>query len=329
MTQPLISVIVPVYNVENYLNKCVDSIVNQTYKNLEIILVDDGSTDKCPEICDEWAKKDSRIRVIHKENGGAGDARNAALDTVKSPLIGIVDSDDYILPDMYEKLYNALIENNTDLSVCTYSLFDMYDNPLPRQRIMPEFHCKVVSREEALNTFTNPEYGSEYDFLWTKLYKSEVFNEIRFPKGNKHDDTATIHRIIGVCNKIALLNETLYMYRKHDKSVMGILNKKYFDIHEFHDREFIAQDRYNYFMSINRPDLAEKHGTISECGVYGVILRTLWKVNFLQYMSDICPLFLDTSYKLIKSGKIKNWLRVVKLTFVIFRSMFRPFIKEE
>ena len=324
-TRPLLSVIIPVYNVEKYLNKCIQSIVNQTYTNLEIILVNDGSIDSSPAICEEWAKRDSRVRVIHKENGGAGDSRNAALDTVKSPLIGIVDSDDYILPDMYEKLYNAMIENDADMSICSFSRVDANDNPLPRKRIMPESHCKVVSREEALNTFTKPPYYSEYELLWTKLYKSEIFKGIRFPKGNKHDDTATIHRIIGACNKIVLLNESLYVHRVHDKSVMGILRQKYFDIHEFHDRKFIYQDRYNYFMSINKIDLAKKEIIYA----YGFIIANLPKVNYLQYRRDISPFMFDTIRKLIKSGNFKNYLRIVKLALMCLRSIFRPYLHEE
>ena len=317
--------IIPVYNVEKYLNKCVQSVVNQTYTNLEIILVDDGSTDNSPAICDEWAKRDPRVRVIHKENGGAGDSRNAALDTVKSPLIGIVDSDDYILPDMYEKLYNAMIENDADMSICTFSLIDANDNPLPRKRIMIESHCEVFSREEAFNAYEKPQYSFEYDVLWTKLYKSEILNWIRFPKGNKHDDSATKHRIIGACNKIVLLNEVLCVHRYHDKSVMGILSQKYFDIHDFHDKEFIAQDRYNYFMSINRPDIAVKSFRFA----HSTLASTLKKVNYLQYRHEISPFLSETICGLIKSCKFTYWLRALNLVRLLFCSIFRPYLHEE
>ena len=121
---PLISVIVPVYKAEKYLDKCVQSIVNQTYKNLEIILVDDGSPDNCPEMCDEWAKKDSRIKVIHKENGGVSSARNAGLDNSFGDYIGFVDSDDFIENDFYECLYDNLVENGADISFCTFKTLD-------------------------------------------------------------------------------------------------------------------------------------------------------------------------------------------------------------
>lgn len=119
--EPLISVIVPVYNVEKYLDKCVDSIVNQTYKNLEIILVDDGSPDNCPKMCDNWAKKDKRIKVIHKENGGVSSARNVGIDNAKGEYIGFVDSDDWTEKKYIQKLYEVLIQENADIALCGYN----------------------------------------------------------------------------------------------------------------------------------------------------------------------------------------------------------------
>ncbi|MGN1420914.1 MAG: glycosyltransferase family 2 protein [Eubacterium sp.] len=118
MNTPLISIIVPVYNAEKYLDRCVESIVNQTYKNLEIILVDDGSPDNCPAMCDEWAKKDSRIKAVHKENGGAASSRNAGLDIATGEYVGFVDSDDYIDLDMYEIMLNQIVENEADAARC-------------------------------------------------------------------------------------------------------------------------------------------------------------------------------------------------------------------
>lgn len=120
MEEKLISIIVPVYNVEKYLKECIDSVISQTYKNLEIILVDDGSTDKSGEICDEYSKKDSRIKVIHKENGGLSDARNVALDIAKGEYIGFVDSDDYVEKDMFETLYKLAEEHNTEISSISF-----------------------------------------------------------------------------------------------------------------------------------------------------------------------------------------------------------------
>ena len=120
MNKSLVSVIIPVFRVEDYLNRCVESIVNQTYDNLEIILVDDGSDDNCPHMCDEWAKKDDRIVVYHKQNGGLSDARNFGTDKANGELITYIDSDDYILPEYVEHLYNSLVEHNADISCCNF-----------------------------------------------------------------------------------------------------------------------------------------------------------------------------------------------------------------
>ena len=120
MQQPLLSVIVPIYNVENYLDRCVESIVNQTYKNLEIILVDDGSPDNCPRMCDKWAEKDSRIKVVHKENGGLSDARNAGIPLTKGEIISFIDSDDWIEPAAYESLYNQAYRETVECVMFSY-----------------------------------------------------------------------------------------------------------------------------------------------------------------------------------------------------------------
>ena len=122
----LLSVIVPIYNVEDYLNRCVDSIINQTYKNLEIILVDDGSPDNCPQMCDDYAKKDSRIRVVHKENGGLSDARNAGMKVATGEYVSFIDSDDYISLDFYETLFQTMVDNDSDIVEC--SVVKFYEN---------------------------------------------------------------------------------------------------------------------------------------------------------------------------------------------------------
>ena len=320
MTQPLLSVIIPVYNTEKYLNECIQSVVNQTYANLEIILINDGSTDNSPAICDEWAKKDSRIRVIHKENGGAGDSRNAALDTVKSPLIGIVDSDDYILPDMYEKLYNAMIENDADLSICTLSLVDINDNVYPYKSAFSQ-SLKLISRDEAFNIYND---ALEYDVLWTKLYKSEIFNDIRL-LDNLHEDTAIIHRVIGKCNKIVLLNQALYIHLLNNSGITNILYQAKFNLREFQDRKFIAQDRYNYFMSINRPDLASESWRAAHYALAYILKR----VNYFEYKHEISPFLGETICGLIKSCKFKYWIRALNLVRLFFCSIFRPYLHEE
>ena len=154
----LISIIIPVYNVEQYLSRCIDSVINQTYKNLEIILIDDGSTDDSGEICDEYALKDNRIKVMHKQNGGVSSARNEGLDISKGNYIGFIDSDDFIEKDMYEFLYDLLTKNNCDISCCNKFIFK--DNKFIASKSFPKGN--VLSFNEVLN-------DSKHDFyIWNK-----------------------------------------------------------------------------------------------------------------------------------------------------------------
>ena len=150
-----ISVIVPVYNVEQYLERCVDSIINQTYKNLEILLVNDGSTDNSGQLCDELAKKDDRIRVIHKENGGLSDARNVGIDEAEAELIGFIDSDDYIDEDMYETLYRQLRESNADLSMCGH--YDVF-HQIPEKQV-PHHDAVIADMENSYLKYKGEYYG--------------------------------------------------------------------------------------------------------------------------------------------------------------------------
>ena len=298
--------------------------MNQTYKNLEIILVDDSSPDNCPAMCDEWAEKDSRIRVIHKENGGVSSARNAGLDTMKGTLVGFIDSDDYIELDMYEKLYNALAENDADMSVCSLWDIDENGNPFPQQ--WNPVDKNLISGVEALADIYHM-----HSVVWNKLYKREIFSSLRFEVEHvniiyyQYEDDLIIHHILGQCNKIAVIKDRLYFYVQNSANSMSRASRGKGIINAFRCSVYVLKDRLNYLQNFKEyVPLDETIGSY-----YGTLINILRKVNFLQYRRDIWPFFLDTSHKLIKSGKIKNWLRIVKLVLVLFRSMFRPFIKEE
>ena len=212
--QPLISVIVPVYNVAEYLQECVDSIINQTYKNLEIILVDDGSTDACPDICDEYAKRDSRIRVIHKKNGGLSDARNAGLDICTGEWIGFVDSDDYIAHDMYEKLYYGAIVNSSDVAVCHFYCRDNGSS----------FNSSNFSRKEIYTTKQDmicQMFSGGGGTLSTclKLYERKIFSNLRFPKGINYEDAYIVLDVIKLTTCMVVLPDMLYFYRNRKGSI--------------------------------------------------------------------------------------------------------------
>lgn len=204
--EDLISVVVPVYKVEKYLNRCVDSIINQTYKNLEIILVDDGSPDGCPEICDEYAKKDSRIKVIHKENGGLSDARNVGIDIAKGKFITFIDSDDYINGNYIELLYHTCIENEADMAITSHKV--IYENGTVIEKETEE---KInLNSKDVLNRIL---YDDGIDLsAWAKLYKRELFKEIRYPKDRLFEDAATTYKLIDECDKISINSKSTYNY---------------------------------------------------------------------------------------------------------------------
>lgn len=208
-----ISVIVPVYNVEQYLERCVDSIINQTYTNLEIILVNDGSTDNSGKLCDELAKKDERIRVIHKENGGLSDARNRGIDEAKSELVGFIDSDDYIDSDMYEVLLENLNDTDADLSMC--ALYDVYNNTPEEQVTNKEIW--ELSSEQAIKMVMEAKILSVTAV--NKLYRKSLFSDLKFEVGKIAEDAFIMIKLLDKCEKIVATNEKKYYYVHRENSI--------------------------------------------------------------------------------------------------------------
>ena len=208
-----ISVIVPVYNVEQYLERCVDSIINQTYKNLEIILVNDGSTDNSGQLCDELAKKDDRIRVIHKKNGGLSDARNVGIDEAEAELVGFIDSDDYIDEDMYEVLINNLKAANADLSMCGH--YDVYNN-VPESQVSDKKTWEL-SPQEAIKMVMEAKILSVTAV--NKLYKKSLFSELKFEIEKIAEDAFIMIKLLDKCNKIVATNEKKYYYVHRENSI--------------------------------------------------------------------------------------------------------------
>ena len=211
-----ISIIVPVYKVEPYLDKCVSSIVNQTYKNLEIILVDDGSPDNCPAMCDAWAEKDSRIRVIHKTNGGLSDARNAGMTVATGELMAFVDSDDWIAPDMYEYLYQRLTEDNSDIAACGVQM--VWENKTPSRMLTRDGNC-VLNQEEAMRAIIEESWLKQP--VWYKLYKTALVRDILFPKGKCHEDVFWSYQAVGKAKKVSISDYIGYYYLQRGGSIMG------------------------------------------------------------------------------------------------------------
>ena len=237
----LVSIIVPIYKVEPYLRRCLDSIVNQTYTNLEIILVDDGSPDTCPQICDEYAAKDKRIVVIHKENGGLSDARNAGLEISKGEYISFVDSDDWVDEKYIEILLNSAIAENTDIAI--------------GENIQTNGFCNKPKNISTIKTYSSKEalyhLFSQNHIAFTiscgKLYKKELFSNLHFPIGKYHEDEFTTYILFYRSKKIVYTNCILYYYFRHSNSITG--SRHPWDVLE------VFEQRYLFFKNKNEKDL--------------------------------------------------------------------------
>jgi len=213
---PKVSVIVPVYKVEEYLRQCIESIIVQTYANLEIVLVDDGSPDNCGKICDEYAEKDARIIVIHKQNGGLSDARNVGIEVATGEYLTFVDSDDWLENDMVETLYNNIVNHNADISCCGYYFSYVGENV-----------ASVV--EDGLYIFSGSE-NMIMQYIVTgiidviaccKLYKAYIFKETRYPYGKIHEDNYAIIDVLSLANTIVVDNTPKYYYRQRKSGIAG------------------------------------------------------------------------------------------------------------
>lgn len=228
----LISIIVPVCNVEKYLKKCVDSILNQTYRNIEVILIDDGSPDNCGKICDEYAQQDSRVKVMHIKNGGVSNARNIGIEMSVGQYIGFVDSDDVISEEMYEKLLQVALENNADIVQCNYCYLFEDDHTENMERKIN--NKKIDSVDEVKRAFIN---GLIYPSVATKLFKKEIVRNIRFNTALKvAEDRLFVFECCCKSSKVVLIDDVLYYYFQRENSAIHI-----FDIKQFEDDTYVSK----------------------------------------------------------------------------------------
>lgn len=213
--EPLISIVLPIYNVEKYLSNCIESVLNQTYKNLEVILVDDGATDSCGRICDEYAEKDKRIVVYHKENGGLSDARNYGLEHCKGQYVTFIDSDDYIDSDYISYLYSVLIKHGTKMSICQHKVH--YD--IGKIKDLGHLGDEKLSSKECLERML---YHDVIDTsAWAKLYRTDLFDNVRYPKGKIFEDIGTTYKLMLASGQIACGYEAKYHYIFHENSIVN------------------------------------------------------------------------------------------------------------
>lgn len=210
-----ISVIVPIYGVEKYLQRCIDSLLKQTYTDYELILVDDGSPDSCPIICDEYAKRDKRIKVIHKENGGLSDARNTGMQEATGEYIVFVDSDDWVCDDYLEKLLQAISDTEADICECEV-IYAYGDEQKPMQISKA---LDIYSAEQSLKLLMEDRVFHQY--VWNKIYRREVIGDILFPKGKTNEDEFWTYQIFGKAKKIIKIQAALYFYFQRPDSIMG------------------------------------------------------------------------------------------------------------
>ena len=258
---PLISVIVPIWNTEQYLDTCVKSISGQSYKNLEILLVDDGSKDKSPEICDQWAEKDDRIRVFHRDNKGVSRARNIGLDHATGEYISFVDSDDYLDPDYYETMYTLLRDNQADMSMCKWRVLDDTENWVPQYMITHTILAGVYTAERFLSQIRPP-------YIWNYLIKADLCKKLRFNENLVISEDYYYATCVALkCNTIVVTNRRLYNYVLHEGStsqeMICLLNKK-----KLRDMIEVSLDHYHLFMDHHMPELARE----SLIGAYSALL---------------------------------------------------------
>ena len=261
-----ISVIVPIYKVEEYLHRCIDSIINQTYTNLEIILVDDGSPDDCPMICDEYAKKDSRIRVVHKKNGGLSDARNAGIDIATGEYLMFIDSDDFVDVEMMESMMKNMIDNNVDMVVCNIKY--VYED---REVVKYNQADRILDRYEAMEEYLKD--GVVQAVAWNKLYKKSLINDMRYKVGKTNEDEFFTYKVVDKTDKIYYNSRSFYNYIQRDSSIMGkysikrldgveasyerlnFIKEKYPTLYEKEKKTFVNLCIYSYQMILKEPNL--------------------------------------------------------------------------
>ena len=299
-----ISIIVPVYQVEKYIRQCIDSILAQTFTDFELILVDDGSKDNSGKICDEYAEKDKRIRVIHKENDGLSDARNKGLDNASGNYFMFVDSDDYIAPNMAECLYKKISEAKADIAACNYR----YVFEDGKKDFSTENKAEVINANEI---FYNRKNERNYGF-WTiacnKLYKREKFKSLRFRFGKYHEDEFWANDIYQMDIKAVTISESLYYYRQRGNSIMGNKNiRKCFDIIE------AFEERINVYLN------EEKYSDQA----YKVLIYSLEHLNESKKLiknEEDKELFIDKEQKIkniIKKLKKRKLSKIQKVSLVI------------
>ncbi|WP_027216421.1 glycosyltransferase family 2 protein [Butyrivibrio fibrisolvens] len=312
MNDILVSVIVPIYNVEDYLPKCIDSIICQTYKNIEIILVDDGSPDSCGQICENYKKKDSRIKVIHKENGGLSDARNAGICRAKGSYYVFIDSDDYIHERMIETLVEGVVSTGADIAVCSFKNVKE-DEIIDIHSGINTGSYKLISEDiDRLSYFYGDKY-TEFTVAWNKIYPASFFKEIKYPKGKIHEDEFTTYKLLELAKKIAYIDVPLYYYVSRSSSIMG----EEFSLKRLHRLDAISE-RMDHYLSLGKYDWYEKN-----LFLYRIFYVRYYKAVQKQKMDiDILKEYFKTYKKSVLKDILKTNISIKKKLGYIYLALF-------
>lgn len=308
---PLISIIVPVYNVENYLEKCVASIIQQTFSDFELILVDDGSTDSSGMLCEQLKEQDSRIIVIHKENGGLSSARNAGIDIAKGSYLGFVDSDDFISTDMYEELLQAIEEYDADLSIC--NLINCYGKIPDIQHIRTE--TEVLTQKEAFYEM----FAAKKTSVWAvnKLYKRELFYSLRYREGIIAEDAYIIFDILLQCKKIVLTHKGQYFYIHRANSITTTLYREI-------DQWVIKAWQKNYKIAKEIYPEFERMGRMRIIWAHFVVLDKLFVSDKKKYQSERVKIiqYIRSNLFFILSNRYFTKSRKISVLFLCIHPFF-------
>jgi len=302
---PLISVIIPIYNVSEYLERCVNSVQGQSYKNLEIILVDDGSTDGSETICNDLEKHDSRIKVVRQKNLGVASARNAGLDASTGEYISFVDSDDYVHPDFIKYLYSKLIENDCEISICSFVGTDRWEYS---KDINWEEKVDIYDKRQILNEFYSDMHGAII-MLWNKLISRKCIDGIRFDDGYIHEDEGTTFKFLYNANRIAFCHEVLYFYYDRRGSITGNpYSAKRLDILKAYENRIAFYEAHGENALLNR-----------ECQYYlSEILNNYYKVyHFLGKDKVLLKMLKDKYKKIFLSADKTKWSTGRRLLYCV------------
>lgn len=292
LTQPMVSVIVPVYKVERYLEQCLVSIVHQSYRNLEILLVDDGSPDNCPQLCDMWAQRDSRIHVIHKPNGGLSDARNAGLRQAHGDLVAFVDSDDWIALDMIEKMTDAMLRNQADMVICQYVV--AYADGRFEKRAPENGPEEVINRQQALSELLID--GRLTNHVWRKLYWRNKIPKDVFPKGRNFEDIYVMPELFAPCEKFVYITDPLYFYRCNENGIVQTAKIK--DLRDC----LVAQEHSGEVIADICPSLVQQ---VEICSVWKTVGLWMDSVFALDSAQEKCSFQKQLNEKL-KHAKLQD-----------------------